>query len=128
MRFPYQVLTFAYGAVLFCLMTVPPPFEKPERLAALPIVAHVVLFAGMAALVALGIRRSHERVPPIVLFAVPVAASALYGLFLEVVQIGVPLRSFDWKDVGWDAAGAVGVQVVLCRLVWKIRFRALLTW
>jgi VanZ family protein len=51
---------------------------------------------------------------------VPLVFATLYAVTDEFHQWFVPGRHADVWDVAADAAGALVLQVVLCRFVWRI--------
>ncbi|MFB6108508.1 MAG: VanZ family protein [Haloplanus sp.] len=67
---------------------------------------HLVGYATLAAVIDRG--RSHP--------AVPVALAVGYGFLLELVQFGVPYRTFSLLDAATNAAGAcLGVGLIRLR-------------
>ncbi len=90
--------------------------------------AHMVIFAGLAGLVAVGLRRSREQVRPAVLFWAPFLFCALYGLSDESHQLFVRNRFFDPWDLVADVAGAGLAGLVLCLWWWRIPRGDLLRW
>lgn len=110
MKLPYQMLTFAYGAFVFWLLTRPQLFETPAGIPFNDTAAHFVLFAGMAGVIVVGMYRSNPAAHPALLLWAPFAGSFLYGAFLEVVQIYVPLRQFEWQDIAANGSGAFAAQ------------------
>lgn len=93
-----------------------PEFEFPGK----DKVAHIVLYGGLAALVSIGIRRRGYPASPTVQFWVPVVFAALYGVSDEIHQSFTPMRNVDPWDIVANTAGALLVQGVLCRLIWRI--------
>ncbi len=83
-------------------------------------VAHGVMFGGLAATVAVGLRRSNDVILPWRLFLIPFFFAAFYGLTDEIHQLFVIDRTFEVLDIVADAAGALLVQVFLCRFCWRI--------
>lgn len=83
-------------------------------------VLHAVLYGGLAATVSVGIRRSRPGAPTAIQFAVPVIFASLYAMTDEFHQWFVPGRHADVWDVAADVAGALVLQTVLCRYVWRI--------
>lgn len=117
----YAVAIAGYCALIFALSAQPDP-PKPElgfEIPGLDKLAHAVLFGGLAGLVSVGLRRSNTRLRPEVQFYAPIAFAVLYGLTDEIHQLFVPDRSFELLDLTADAAGALGMQLVLCGMVWK---------
>ena len=86
----YAVATLIYCGVIFSLSS---QSEPPAAdwgfldLSGMDKVAHGSLYAGLAAVVSLGIRRSNETVRAPVHFWIPVLFALLYGLSDEVHQI-----------------------------------------
>ncbi len=117
----YAVATLLYCGVIFALSSRSEPPGADWGFFALPKmdkVAHGILYAGLAGVVSLGIRRSNETVRAPVQFWIPVVFALLYGLSDEIHQLYVPERSFDWMDLLADGLGATIVQVPLCAYLW----------
>ena len=94
-----------WAAVIFVLSSMPvPPSPVPE----FPFrdkVAHVILYAVLATLVARTLRRAHRLTLPATLTLAILMASA-YGVTDEVHQRFVPRRSCDVRDWVADTLGA----------------------
>lgn len=115
----YMLLVAAYCSAIFYLSSQEAPELPQLGISRIDLAAHMVLYGGLAALVSLGIRRS-EWAPRFTLqFLVPVAFATLYGISDEIHQWFVPTRQFDIFDMLANGAGALCVQWVLCRWVWK---------
>lgn len=117
----YCLLTAAYCAAIFFFSSSINPVSLPDTGFSLDKVAHAVLYAGLAATVSVGIRRSRPTVRPWVQFVVPIVFAALYAVSDELHQYFVPGRYCDFKDILADVTGAILIQVVLCGFVWRIR-------
>lgn len=110
----YYILTAAYCAMIFALSssqdlgTVELPFNGADKL------IHMTLYAGLAACVSVGIRRSKRPPSPWKQVFVPILFAFFYGFTDEIHQIYVPLRSFDFADMVADLAGATVIQAILC--------------
>ena len=122
MKARYYVLTLAYCAGIFWMSSQSHPPQV--RVSGADKLAHLAMYGGLAAIVSWGLRRSERPVPPHIQFLLPILVAALYGLSDEIHQIFVPRRHFDLLDVLADTAGAVLVQVLLCRLLWRLPLRA----
>ena len=83
--------------------------------------AHAGVYAILAGLVAIGIRRSNPQLKRLVLFVVPIGFATLYGLTDEIHQIFVPYRTFDLLDLLADALGASIATSFLAVFVWPDR-------
>lgn len=119
MSIRYIVATAAYCVFLYLLSAQSDPPKPDIEIPGLDKVAHFVLYAGLAGLISVGLRRSKAQVPPRVQFFVPIAFSVAYGLSDEFHQSFVPNRHFDVFDLAADVLGALLVQVVLCGFVWR---------
>ncbi len=84
---------------------------------------HGVLYAGLAALVSVGVWRSNETIRASLHFWIPIAFAVIYGFSDELHQIYVPERTFDWMDLLADGLGATIVQVPLCGYLWTAAAR-----
>lgn len=117
---PYVLLTAAYCAAIFFFSSSANPVELSGSAAGFDKAVHAVLYAGLAATVSVGIRRSRPGVRPSVQFVAPVLFSTLYALSDEFHQLFVPGRHSDPWDVAADVTGAFVVQMILCVYAWRI--------
>lgn len=120
-RLPYAAATVAYCAFIFYLSAQSDP-PKPDigfDIPGLDKLAHAVLFGCLAGVVSIGLRRSNASIAPKFQFYAPIAFAVLYGVTDEIHQVFVPERTFELLDLVADAAGAFGLQLVLCGIVWK---------
>ncbi|MBN2310867.1 MAG: VanZ family protein [Candidatus Hydrogenedentes bacterium] len=120
MKLRYIVLTTLYCLGLFWLSSGPAPIDVQEPFPGFDKILHALLYAGLAALVAVGMRRSGTVSPQWALVAIPIGFAALYGVSDEIHQAFVPTRTFDLVDIVADGAGALGVLGVL-HLFWMRR-------
>jgi VanZ family protein len=107
-----------YCAGLFVLSAQPPPVDPQPLFPHDDKVKHAVLYAGLAALVFLGLVKGPRPWPAAVLFWAPVAFAVVYGISDELHQAFVPGRAPDPLDVAADGAGALAVQALLW---WRYR-------
>jgi len=114
----YVLITIVLCAGLFWMSSDPSPPQPPKFFEGQDKVIHAVLYAVLAAVVSLGIRRSGGTPRFSEQFAAPILFAALYGLSDEIHQLFVPHRNFDPWDVAADALGAAAIQVVLCFFLW----------
>ncbi len=107
MKTPYAVAVLLYCAGIFALSS-QPRIDTPSMLdiPGLDKFMHALEFGGLAALVSVGLRRSHPLMSPDRLFWIPWLFASLYGLSDEVHQLFVPMRTFDWVDWLADCGGA----------------------
>ena len=122
MKPTYVYATLLYCGALFVLSSQSNPPQAPWGLLELPgfdKAIHAVLYAGLAGLVSLGIRRSGTQASAGMQFWVPLIFATLYGLSDEIHQLFVPLRVFDLLDLLADATGATIMQVILCGYLWS---------
>ena len=117
----YLLATALYCAALFVLSSDTSPPQPAFLPPGTDKLAHAVLYAGLAAVVSLGIRRAPGTATASVQFWVPFLFAALYGVSDEVHQLFVPNRSFEMGDIVADATGALAIQCALCRWVWRAR-------
>jgi VanZ family protein len=111
----------AYCAAIFWLSSQSHPPHSDLRFIGSDKLAHFVLYGGLAALVSLGLRANPKGVSPRVQWLVPIIFAALYGVTDEIHQLFVPERSFDPWDMVANSLGAVGVQLLLCGGIWRVR-------
>jgi VanZ family protein len=104
------VPTALYCAVIFFLSSQPDLGENPPAWLDWPgsdKLVHLVLFGGLAGLVAMGLIRSNgSTLSRRALFFGPMLFATLYGLSDEIHQWFVPKRSCDLGDLFADALGA----------------------
>lgn len=107
--------TGIYCAAIWYLSSQPGPgdIELPFVFEGIDKAAHMILYGGLAALVAVGIRRSGRPAEPWVQNFVPVLFASLYGVTDEIHQYFVPTREADVGDIIANVAGAIVVQLVL---------------
>ncbi|MDK1020852.1 MAG: VanZ family protein [Candidatus Hydrogenedentes bacterium] len=84
---------------------------------------HGLLYAGLAAVVSVGVWRSNETIRASLHFWIPITFAVIYGFSDEVHQIYVPERTFDWMDLLADGVGATIVQAALCGYLWTAAAR-----
>ena len=119
MSAPYWLATGLYCAGLFWLSSDSTPIIPMALFPYQDKVAHAVLYAGLAAVVSIGMRRSRQPKAPTAQFWTPLLCACVYGVSDEIHQIFVPNRVFDLWDIAADALGAAAVQALLCRYVWR---------
>jgi VanZ family protein len=119
---PFIAAAFLYCTLLFGLSSVstfpvPPPFSFFDKL------VHFFLFAGLSAVVAMGLHRAKHEYSSTMHLLIPVSFSVLYGLSDEIHQLTVPVRDFSTGDIAADALGAAaGAGVLLLMNQWR-KFR-----
>ena len=123
MNWPYRLATIAYCAVLFWLSSMPEPPQPSVDFPGKDKIAHFVLYAGLAAIVAIGMKRSKQPGCGYALWWAPILFATMYGVTDEIHQIFVPKRSFDLLDIIADSAGAVVAATSLYLGVWRFPFR-----
>ena len=117
LKWPYAAVVALYCAAIFWMSS------RPDAPAGLDLfdgqdkVVHALVYAGLAALVWLGLRRSNASLPGHMLFWAPVAFACLYGVTDELHQWFVPHRFCELADLAANAVGALAIQAVLCRPV-----------
>jgi len=110
----YYALTAAYCTMIFALSSSPDlgtvtlPFNGADKL------IHMTLYAGLAACISVGMRRSRKPVTPWSQCFIPILFAFFYGLTDEIHQLYVPHRSFDFADMVADMAGGTTIQAILC--------------
>lgn len=77
---------------------------------------HGLAFAVHCALLARSLAGPGERA-----LAMPMVLSGLYGLLLELVQIGIPGRSWDWWDLLADFIGIAVAALLVGRSRARLR-------
>ena len=115
----YQIATVLYCAAIFWLSAQPAPPVPKVRFPGDDKVAHAVLYGGLAATLALGVRRNRGA-SRLRLLVVPIAFVAFYGASDEIHQYFVPPRTCDALDWLADVTGALAAQVCLFRFVWRV--------
>lgn len=118
LKLPYIVLTLLYCAGIYWMSSRSKLPDTPDFIPFKDKIAHAVIYAGLAAVVSVGIRRSNESVRPREQFLLPLLFAALYGLSDEIHQYFVPDRTCDVWDWLVDCLGAAAMQYLLCAKVW----------
>lgn len=116
----YVALTVAYCAGIFMLSSSSDPVDIPRAFPHMDKVLHAVLYAGLAGVVSLGIRRSRPGARPSVQFIAPALFATVYGMTDEFHQSFVPGRHCDPWDMAANMTGALLIQILLCGFVWRI--------
>lgn len=115
----YIALTAAYCAAIFYLSSLSSPPDPGFDFPLMDKVIHTALYAGLAATVSVGIRRSNNAVPKGVQWWAPFGFAVLYGITDEAHQMFVPQRTGELLDVFADAFGAALAQTLLLTGVWR---------
>jgi len=116
-RIPYLTVVAVYCAIIYWLSTAHIEVAEPLQFSHYDKLGHAVVFGGLAFLVAAGMWRSGRRYSNAGLYWAPVIFASGYGLFIELVQLFLPHRSFDPWDIVANTAGALLVMSVLAELV-----------
>ncbi len=119
MRLRYWMLTVGYCLAVLALMTQPVPDVPRPSIPHLDKVVHFTIYAGLAAIISVGIRRSNPAATPLHQFLTPFLGASGYGAVCEFLQRLVPQRTFDWSDIAANTAGALTAQAVLVFVVWR---------
>jgi VanZ family protein len=117
----YAVAVALYCAGIFALSHRPVPpqlarfaFEGADKL------AHMGIYAGLATLVALGLRAAPRRYSPRVLWLAPLCFATAYGATDELHQGLIDGRTAEIADLAADFTGALLAQALLCGALWRI--------
>ena len=111
----YYVAIAAYCTLIFWLSHQSSPVPIPMRFPGEDKIAHMVLYGGLAALIAIGLHRAPRSHPAWVLRFGPVLFAGLYGLSDEIHQAFVPLRTASMLDLVADIAGAALASAACAR-------------
>jgi hypothetical protein len=112
----YFLATATYCAAIYWLSSqsdLPIPKGTLFTLPGADKIVHGAIFAGLAALLSIGIRRSNSHPPAWAQWYAPVVFVILYGISDEWHQAFVPNRSPDLRDVVADAVGGTLAQIAL---------------
>ena len=108
-RFPGRYSIFF---ALFILVVSILPTSDQEDLVSLPYIdklAHIFLYAILALVASVEVKRSdRDRKPPISAYMEMVLYALIYGIFIEMVQLLLPYRSFEVMDVLANSIGIFG--------------------
>jgi VanZ family protein len=113
MRWKDAVFTLAYCCGIWWLSSRSKVPHLPYEIPNLDKVAHMVLYAGLAATVYSGLRRSNRAIDARWLLYVPIVVVALYGIVDELHQAFVPRRSCSFDDWIADLTGAALFQIAV---------------
>ncbi len=103
----YLIIVIVYAFFVFWLSIQPITEEIPDKFPYQDKVLHIGLYAILSGILALGMIRSEKEYLSITIVSMSIFISTLYGFFLEVCQIFVPTRSFDWLDVVANFIGSL---------------------
>ena len=122
MKKRYIVATALYCAGIFWISSQPRPLgvELPGGFG-IDKLAHFGVYAGLAGLVAVGLKRSESRLSPRWQFWIPFLFAAGYGLSDEFHQLFVPRRTFSLGDLAANSLGALAAQCFLWYVWWRPR-------
>ena len=120
MKKPFIVLAILYCAGIFWVSSGPIPVRLKPVFNGEDKIVHACLYAGLAAIVSVGMRRSGKNYPMPVQLLVPIVFAAIYGASDEFHQSFVPGRSCDILDATADTLGAAAMQAFLCFRVWRL--------
>ena len=98
----YICATVLYCGLIFLLSSQSDPRAADWGFLAFPgadKLVHGLLYAGLAAVVSVGVWRSNETIRASLHFWIPITFAVIYGFSDEVHQIYVPERTFDWMDL-----------------------------
>ncbi len=112
---PYVAGIVVYCGMIFYLSSMPSP-PLPIRFPYLDKIVHFLLFGGLGAVVAMGLRKASHEYSVAMRIIVPIALCFLYGLSDEMHQLFVPERMFDLADVAADVLGAAAAAGLLSLL------------
>lgn len=101
----FYIVVFLYCAGIFLLSSDPAPPAPAELIPGQDKVFHMVLYAGLGALVGTGLRQKGSGSPTFQA-VFPIIFAGIYGLSDEIHQIFVPNRSCDIFDILADILGA----------------------
>ncbi len=111
----FLALTAGYCSLIFYLSSTSSlPFDSPFIF--FDKIAHFILYGGLGAVVALGLRPSGHDYSAKARSIVPVAFWLLYGISGHTHLLFVSQRTFDVADIVADAAGAVTAAALLLHL------------
>lgn len=116
MRLRYWFLTVGYCLAVLVFMTQPVPEVPRPTIPHMDKLVHFTLYAGLAAIISIGIRRSQPSATLVHQFVTPFLAASGYGMVCEFLQRLVPDRAFEWADIAFNTAGAFLAQVALLLL------------
>jgi hypothetical protein len=116
----YIIAIALYCAGIFWISSQPRPlgFRVPGEFG-IDKLGHCGVYAGLAGLVSVGLRRSGSAWSPRWQFWFPILFAALYGLSDEFHQLFVPRRSFTLGDLVANTLGGVAAQYFLWYVWWR---------
>lgn len=111
----YYIAIATYCAAIFWLSSQSSPVPMPMRFPGEDKIAHMVLYGGLAALIAIGLHRAPRSYPAWIMRFGPVLFAACYGLSDEIHQAFVPFRTASALDLVADIAGAALANAACAR-------------
>lgn len=109
---PFVAVALVYCAMLYVLSSIS-SFPVPSPFSFFDKIVHFFLFAGLSAVVTMGLYQARHQYSSKMLILIPVSFSFLYGLSDEIHQLAVPLREFSVGDLAADAVGAATAATAL---------------
>jgi VanZ family protein len=113
----------AWAATIFVLSSFPGSAYPATDVPAADKIVHIFLYAPLAAMTVLGLRRTIALSATAAAVA-GVLATSLYGLSDEFHQSFVPGRNSDWHDLVADALGALLGALVMTGILRRRRAKA----
>jgi len=119
----YNLFGIIWAFVILGLTTIPVP-EMPDQewmqLFSIDKLAHFGVFAIQTLLLIVGYHKQNRwsflRAFPVL---AAIGSTILYGLVIEIIQLTLPSRSFEWFDLVADAIGS-GIGTGLFYLIYKL--------
>ena len=122
MKTRYVIAIALYCAGIFWISSQPRPLgiEVPGGFG-IDKLGHCGVYAVLAGLVSVGLRRSESGLSLRWQFWLPILFAALYGLSDEFHQVFVPRRTFTIGDLVANTLGGVAAQYFLWYVWWRPR-------
>ena len=115
MKTKYLIITVLYAMFIFWLSIQPITQITPDWFPYQDKVFHALMYGVLSTLISVGMLRSEQKYSNSTICYISVGVPFVYGFFIEICQIFVPTRSFDWFDSLANLIGSLmSVILVMC--------------
>ncbi|MCX8065761.1 MAG: VanZ family protein [Candidatus Hydrogenedentes bacterium] len=101
------IVLLIYMGIILWLSLQPIPENAKELFPFQDKVVHFILYFFLAVIMYLGLKKSTVKYSYLKLWIIPVIFSIVYGGLIEICQIFVPTRSFDYNDIIVNTFGGI---------------------
>ena len=116
----YNLFTILWASVILVLTLVTGRTDANMDVLMLDKFVHAFMFGFLSLLLIVGLKKQSDY-PLLRIYAevVAIIVSAIYGVMIEVIQLVIPGRFFEWQDMLANTLGAI-VGYLLFLLIYKL--------